>query len=95
MKHLTNSWTLFCGTLLGLIMIMASMRPELQARTGEESGPGKPIAVAGHALTWSTGAVLVYRMVRSVANSGVSEEVRIQSAPDDDTSAGGKPPTEV
>ena len=92
LKHLSSSWTLFCGSLLGLFLLMISMRPELQARDGEW-GPGKPVAIAGHVLTWSTSGVLAFRMVRAIRKHGTEEEVLIHTPPAG--SQGGEPPREV
>jgi hypothetical protein len=92
LKRLTSSWTLFIGSLLGLFLLMISMRPELQGRD-TESGPGKPVAIAGHVLTWSTSGVLAYRMVRAIRKSGTEEEVIIHAPPAGPRS--GEPPTEV
>jgi uncharacterized membrane protein len=94
LKHFTNSWTMFCGTIVGIFLLMVSIRPELQAREGEEGGPAKKVAVAGHVLTWSTSSVLAYRMVRTIRKHGISEEVRIHTPPAGPSSQGGKPPTE-
>lgn len=66
LKHLGNTWTLFFGLTLGVLLLMVSMRPELQARPGSSDAPGNKIAIAGHVLTWTTGTVLTYRMVRNV-----------------------------
>jgi hypothetical protein len=91
LKRLSNSWTLFCGSLLGIFLLMISLRPELQGAEGE-SGPGKPVAVAGHVLTWSTSGVLAYRMVRVIRKNGTEEEVVIHNPPAG--SHAGEPPRE-
>ncbi|HLT34769.1 MAG TPA: hypothetical protein VK034_00755 [Enhygromyxa sp.] len=49
---------------LGLVLVMVSARPELQRQPGKDSAPAPAIAVTGHVLSWTPGAVLVYRMVR-------------------------------
>lgn len=72
-KHL-NSWTTFCGLAVGIVLLMLSVRPELQARPGhEDNAPGDKIAIAGHVLTWTTGTVLTYRMVRYVREANKRE----------------------
>jgi hypothetical protein len=94
-KLLSNSWTLLCGTLVGIFLLMASERPDLQSREAEDGGPAKKVAIAGHVLTWSTGGVLAYRMVRSVRkNGGTHEEVRLSSPPANAASQPGEPPIE-
>ncbi|MFO7566999.1 MAG: hypothetical protein R6X02_30420 [Enhygromyxa sp.] len=60
-----NSWTLLCIMTLGLLVLMASARPELQRQPGKESAPGPALAITGHVLSWTPGAVLVYRMLRA------------------------------
>ncbi|MFO7566397.1 MAG: hypothetical protein R6X02_27390 [Enhygromyxa sp.] len=72
-KFLSNTWTVFWGLALGLILLMVSVRPELQPRPGHEDAPGSKIAVAGHVLSWTTGAVLGYRMVRGVREANKRE----------------------
>ena len=91
LKFVSNSWTLLCGTLLGIFLLMVSLRPELQSREGD-GGPGKKIAIAGHVLTWSTSGVLAYRMARNVRKHGTQEEVRLHTPPAGPQS--GEPPTE-
>lgn len=86
LDKLNDTWTLFCGFALGLILLMVSLRPQLQARPGHEDAPGSKIAIAGHVLTWSTGAVLSYRMVRYVRET--NRRGLVESRPD----AGIRPP---
>ena len=57
----------------GLLLLLASLRPELQRRPGEDSAPASKVALAGHILTWTPGTILVYRMVRSVIQHGRDE----------------------
>ena len=92
LKLLNNSWTLFCGTIVGIFLLMVSLRPELQSREGDDDGPAKKVAIAGHVLTWSTSGVLAYRMARNVRKHGTHEEVRIHTPPAGPQSA--EPPTE-
>ncbi|HLT38639.1 MAG TPA: hypothetical protein VK034_20265 [Enhygromyxa sp.] len=66
-KYLDNTWTMSVGLTLGILLLMISIRPELQARPGsDDDSPGSKVAIAGHVLTWTTGAALTYRMVRSI-----------------------------
>ncbi|PRQ06814.1 hypothetical protein [Enhygromyxa salina] len=63
-ERITNSWTLFSGLLFGVILLMISIRPDLQARPGHEQTPAEEIKLAGQVLAMSCGSVLTYRMVR-------------------------------
>lgn len=64
MKRLTNSWNVFFAMVVGVLLLMASARPELQGRAGDDqNAPASTIKLAGHVLTWTTATVLVYRMV--------------------------------
>ena len=71
LKQLINSWTIFFVMVFGLFLLMVSARPELQPRPGREDAPAENIALVGHMLTWTTGSVLAYRMLR-----GTREQVR-------------------
>jgi hypothetical protein len=70
-KTLFDSWTIFFVMVFGLFLLMVSARPELQPRPGHEDAPGEKIELIGQILTWTTGSVLAYRMVR-----GTREQVR-------------------
>ena len=76
-----SNWTLFYIMTTGLVLLMVSARPELQRKPGEDSAPATVIAVTGHVLSWTPGAVLVYRMVRSALQQG--REDRPSSKPED------------
>jgi hypothetical protein len=81
LAKLTNNWTIFLGLIVGVFLLMFSVRPELQSRSGE-TGPGQKIAIVGHVLTWSAAGVLAYRMVRGIRNHGTSEEITVNVAPE-------------
>jgi hypothetical protein len=81
LAKLNNSWTLFLGLLVGIVLLMFSQRPDLQSRT-DDTGPGKTIAIFGHVLTWSSASVLGYRMVRGIREHGMSEEIVVTTKPE-------------
>lgn len=93
-KHLDNSWTMFSVLLIGIFLLMVSLRPELQERADGQDGPGKKIAIAGHVLTWSSSSVLAFQMVRTVRKHGTHEEVKIHTPKPGSASQPGEPPTE-
>jgi hypothetical protein len=73
LARITNSWTVFTGLVFGIILLMISIRPDLQARPGNEQTPAEEIEVVGQILTGSCGAVLTYRMVRGLREQTESD----------------------
>lgn len=71
LDRITNSWTVFSGLLFGLILLMISIRPDLQVRPGHEQTPAEEIELAGQILTWSCGTLLTYRMARGAREAAI------------------------
>ncbi|KIG12661.1 hypothetical protein DB30_01149 [Enhygromyxa salina] len=77
-ERITNSWTLFSGLLCGVILLMISVRPDLQPRPGHEQTPAHEIELAGKILSLSCGTVLTYRMVRGARQAAQGQVDRSQ-----------------
>jgi hypothetical protein len=72
-KRLLNSWTVFAGLVFGVLLLMISIRPDLQVRPGHEQTPANEIQLAGQIVTLTCGTVLAYRMVRDLRQQGQSD----------------------
>jgi hypothetical protein len=75
-ERITNSWTVFIGMLFGIVLLMISVRPDLQARPGNERAPGEEIGVVAKILTGSCGAILTYRMVQGIREQTESDDTK-------------------
>ena len=73
LRRLVNSWTVFFVMVFGILLLMLSMRPDLQPRPGHPDAPAPTIELIGHVLTWTTGSVLAIRAIRDSRISARSQ----------------------